>query len=189
MRKKKKKLNIIRSSELRERRFAKFFLETGNAKRSAMRAGFNVKRASQTGYDLMRRPRVQKMMQKDLKRLRLTKPRVAREVARLALADPKELFDEEGKIKSVCDMDADIAHAIGGISVRRSKNGKELTKVKLCDKNRALDLGARMLGMVQERISADVNVKGGLLVVPATVDLETWMLKARDQQRQLTQEE
>lgn len=93
--------------------------------------------------------------------------RALREAARLAYADIRQLYDEQGRLKPIKDWPDDLAAAIGGVEfVRRNVDGADghtddVIKVKAWDKPKALDLLFRHLGLLKDRLehSGAIEVK------------------------------
>lgn len=73
------------------------------------------------------------------------------EVARIAFFDVRRLVHENGKPKSLHDIDDDTAAAISGLDVSSVGNDEigvgEILKFKISDKNSALDKLCRHLGL------------------------------------------
>ena len=90
--------------------------------------------------------------------------RALREAARLAYSDVRVLFDDAGRLKPIKEWPDDLAAAIGGVEVVRrnidSGDGKtdDVIKVKVWDKNAALDRLFKHLGLLTERV--EVTLKG-----------------------------
>jgi hypothetical protein len=84
--------------------------------------------------------------------------RALRELARLAYSDPMELFNEQGKVLPITEWPAELRAAIGSFEVVRGNvdagDGKfdDVIKVKLWDKPKALEMIAKHLGLLTERV-------------------------------------
>jgi hypothetical protein len=84
--------------------------------------------------------------------------RALREMARLAYSDPMELFNEQGKVLPITEWPAELRAAIGSFEVVRGNvdagDGKfdDVIKVKLWDKPKALEMIAKHLGLLTERV-------------------------------------
>lgn len=84
--------------------------------------------------------------------------RALREAARLAYADIRQLYDENGRLKPMKDWPDDLAAAIGGVEfVRRnvdSADGKtdDVIKVKVWDKPKALEMLFKHLNLFKEQV-------------------------------------
>lgn len=90
--------------------------------------------------------------------------RVIKEMARIGFSDIRKLFREDGSLKAFHEMDDDSAAALAGVDVVEMAGGAKIggpegvrhvamytKKVKLWDKNSALEKIAKHLGMFVER--------------------------------------
>ena len=93
---------------------------------------------------------IQKRMQERQKRTEITQDRVLQELAAIAFAkatDYTEIKNECVRIKDTEELDEQQARAIAGI-----EEGKFGIKVKLNDKEKALELLGRHLGMFNDKL-------------------------------------
>ena len=119
------------------------------------------------GYKLLRRTRIQVEIKQERHRisrdLHVSVDRVVQELARVGFADIRRLFDENGRMKPIADLDPETAAAISGIEFTRERtttsNGGDikvvtedaLVKVKFASKVQALEALAKSLGMFEDR--------------------------------------
>lgn len=90
----------------------------------------------------------------------VTNKRIIKEYARIAFLDIRKMFDENGKLKKITDLDDDTAAAIAGMDIStfmRQADDEEafmeiVKKIKSVDKKGALDSLAKILGMFVEKI-------------------------------------
>jgi len=85
------------------------------------------------------------------------------ELSRIGYCDPANLFDENGNLKNIKDIDIDTRKAIASIETNTEKDKENnsftvVSKVKFWDKNKALTTIATYLGMLIERHQIDSNV-------------------------------
>lgn len=141
-----------------EERFALAYLVTGNAAEAARRAGLKAAQAKTGGFRLLQQPRVAAFIEAEraasIERTRIDVDRVKREFARIAFVDIADVveWDEDGNIalKASAAISPDDRAAIAELKVKRGKPGvKGIVKarVKLHDKQRALDSLARLMGL------------------------------------------
>lgn len=87
--------------------------------------------------------------------------RTLKELVRLGTSDIRKLFDGNGALIPICDLDDDTAAALASVEVvtkRLPANGDEppeveyVHKLKFWDKNSALDKIAKHLGMFVDRV-------------------------------------
>lgn len=85
------------------------------------------------------------------RKYQLDQDRVIKEYVRLAFADTRKIFNEDGSIKNITDIDDDTAAAIGGVEIFEGPiDGQRRTKLKMLDKRQPLQDIAKMLGMFRE---------------------------------------
>lgn len=95
---------------------------------------------------------------------KLSRERVELELSRIALSDPIALFDGVAKgrrtfrLRELTDMSEDMRRCIASIKVRTENltagDGQQdsTVEVKLWDKTKALELCARSLGMLKDKL-------------------------------------
>lgn len=91
-------------------------------------------------------------------RLAISHERVLKEIARLALFDPRRLFNDDGSPKPINELDDDTAAALAGLDVHEEYEGHGddrvfvgyTKKYKIADKNAALEKLAKHLGLYRE---------------------------------------
>lgn len=127
-----------------------------NGLRSAKEAGFSAHTAGQAASRLLKNVKVQKAvqdaLQKRSERTQITQDRVVTELARCAFVDPRNFFDDDGKLIDINDLDEDTARALAGLEYHslweNSSDTKEkqteaigqTTKIKMVDKVRCLQI-------------------------------------------------
>ena len=119
----------------------------------------------------------------------LSRERLELEIKRMALLDPVQVFERykdpvTGRLrrtftlKEVHDMDEDTRRCIASIKVRTEnlKGGDgaqdETVEIRFWDKVRAVELGARCLGMLKDRMELTVSPEHEAL-------LEAWKKRPR----------
>lgn len=137
--------------------FANEYLVDLNATRAYRVAYPSVKKdetAAQAGSRMLRNVKVaayiQERMEERQKRTEITQDRVLEELAAIAFAkatDYAEVKEGQVIIKDTANLDEQQARAIAGI-----EEGKFGIKVKLNDKEKALELLGRHLGMFKDKL-------------------------------------
>lgn len=132
------------------------YLIDGNATRAAIAAGFSQAGAAAQGARLLKRPAIAAMIAerraRTMARLEVTEERVKQELAKLAFYDPGDLYDNDGHLRPIKELDDITRAAIGGVEVEtRMHPGGILQsvtkKIKLADKRSALELLGKNLKM------------------------------------------
>ncbi|MGC8534913.1 MAG: terminase small subunit [Rhizomicrobium sp.] len=142
---------------VRRRTFAEAYIANGrNATQAAIAAGYSPKTARMQGSRLLTCDDVKVVINAVAARSQaisgLTADRTLLELARLAYFDPRKLFDDSGNLKAVADLDDDTAAAVAGLDVQdgRGEDGAQTKKLKLWDKNAALDKAMKYLGLFEK---------------------------------------
>jgi phage terminase small subunit len=97
------------------------------------------------------------------KRLEISADKVLAEIAKLAFYDPRELFDSDGRLKPIDELDPDHAAIIGGIETLHKVIGDEkdgmavITKIKLADKGANLERLGRNLKLFTDKKELELN--------------------------------
>lgn len=147
---------------IKEQIFVREYLKDENGTRSAIAAGYAKGSATVTASRMLRKANIQAALANVTKRLcdnlEITDERVLREVARLAFYDPRKLFDANGRIKPITELDDDTAMAIAGIETAHKVVGDQadgmvvFTKIKLTDKRSACELLGRKLKLWTDKV-------------------------------------
>jgi len=152
----------------KQQRFVDEYLVDHNATQATIRAGYSAKRADAIGYDLLRKPEIQaaiqEALQKQQARTEITADWTLKEIHKLAKFNAKKLFNSDGSLIPIQDLDDDTAACIGGIDVSQSFSGsgedrqvETIKKVKIWDKGQALDKLAKHFGLYAEDNKRGVN--------------------------------
>ncbi len=123
---------------------------------------FNVSRASRaagykhvcSGFQLLKKPTVaneiNRRKQRRLDNLDITSERVLAEIARCAFFDPRKLYNRDGTLKKVTELDNDTVSAMQGLKViERKKAGAVEKEYKFTNRQGALDMLCKHLGLYE----------------------------------------
>ena len=160
----------------KQRRFVQEYLVDSNATQAAIRAGYSRKTAEQQGPRLLGNVGVARLIregQAELSRSTGINARtVLEELLRIAQSDVRGLFNEDGTLKHPKDMPEDVRRTIAGIDVV-DVPGTALSftkKVRMWDKLRALEMLAKHLGLLKERVELTGKDGGPVEVAELTAD-------------------
>ncbi len=138
----------------KQKKFIDEYLVDLNATQAAVRAGYKEKAAYRTGAENLRKPQIQeeiqKRMQERQQRTEITQDMVVKELAAIAFSKATDYVVIQGGrviIKNTNDLNEDQVRAIAGI-----KEGANGIEVKLNDKEKALELLGRHLGMWNDKL-------------------------------------
>lgn len=150
-------------------KFAREYIIDLNGQEAAKRAGYSERSAHVTASRLLKNAKVQALIagltEKKFTKLDISAERILQELARLAFVDVRNLFDAEGGLKPITELDEDTARAIAGIDHEKlfehfgkgqAKHVGTTAKIKLADKTRALQL----LGQYRKLFTEKVEVTG-----------------------------
>ena len=147
--------------------FVDEYLVDLNATRAAVRAGYTPKSAAKHSYRLLAKPRINAAvaarMAERARRVQMSQDRVLREVASLAFSDLRRAFAADGALLPVQAWPEELAAAVASVKVREVKGDDgvvvaEVKEIRFWDKGRALDLAARHLGMLRDRLEVSTPV-------------------------------
>jgi phage terminase small subunit len=183
----------------KQERFVEEYLIDLNATQAAIRAGYSQRTAASIGEENLRKPDISAAIQaakaERSERTHITQDRVLQELARIAFYDLRKLYREDGSLKPPNEWDDDTAAVVAGIDVVETKGNAEVggeegmrhipefvKKAKVFDKNSALTLAMRHLGMLRDKVEhtgkdgKDLPVApAGVLVVPGLMaDSSAW---------------
>lgn len=108
--------------------------------------------------------RIDELMIKIEEKTLVTPERIIKEYARIAFLDVRKLFDEDGKLKKITELDDDTAAAVAGMDISTfTKLGNEeqgtileiVKKIKNVDKKGALDSLARINSMFSDTLKVE----------------------------------
>lgn len=144
----------------KQKKFIDEYLVDLNATQAAIRAGYKEKAAYRTGAENLRKPQIQeeiqKRMQERQQRTEVTQDMVVKELAAIAFARATDYAEVKGGTVRIKDTDVLSDQQIRAIAgIKEGANGIE---IKLNDKEKALELLGRHLGMWNDKIKVDGEV-------------------------------
>ncbi|MEL5876047.1 terminase small subunit [Cereibacter sphaeroides] len=129
--------------------FVREYLAGCTAMHAAIRAGYSEMAATQTGSRLLKEPAIREALEvgrrKTAELLELAREEVIRQYQRIGFSDIRKLFDENGRIKPLAELDEDTAAAIQNMDVEvRPGDGPDsepvrIIKIRMADRKTALD--------------------------------------------------
>jgi phage terminase small subunit len=129
---------------IREAAFIREYSVDFNATAAAIRAGYSKSTAGAIGHEYLGKPKIKDALAKyaaeKMAEIDFSATRVLKELARLAMFDPAKLFNEDGSVKAIHEMDENSRMAIAGFEVVELPGGKGvLKKFRLADKGANLE--------------------------------------------------
>lgn len=158
-----------------ERMFVEELLadKTFNATRAAEKAGYATPATAAT--KVLKKPIVQQLLghrlQERIWRCEVDADRVLRELMAIGLFNPQDMFDEKGEMIDLLKLPPQVARAVRSVKVSYQESPDEEgnfnmiknVELQFWDKMAALQLLARHLGMLQDKI----QVQHGLVEGPS----------------------
>lgn len=144
----------------KQKRFVEEYVIDFNGKQAAIRAGYSKKTAEVQGSKLLSNPKLatalRKAQAKLAQRAEITADRIIKELATIAFSDIGEAFDDEGCLITPKEMPESIRRALAGVDVvtfaPKDAPVEYTHKLKIADKQRALELLGKHLGLFADRV-------------------------------------
>ena len=134
----------------KQEQFCHEYLIDLNGTQAAIRAGYSAKRADAIASENLRKPviaeRISELIRERTEAVEITTDRILTGLARIAFADPRRSFDDDGQIDPK-KIPGDLADAVAGI-----EPGQHGTKIKLADRLKALELLGRYKSLFTDRV-------------------------------------
>lgn len=149
----------------KEQIFVREFLRDGNGTRAAVTAGYSGRTAAVAASKLLRKPKISaeiaKLREKLLQKIEIDAEKVLQGLAELAFFDPRKMFNPDGSMKKITDMDDQTVRALAGMDVEKlfkhfGKGQAEevgtITKVRLADRGLNLERLGRHFKLFTDKI-------------------------------------
>lgn len=154
----------------KQQAFVREYLVDLNATKAAIRAGYSGRNADKIGSQLLGKTRIQAEIQaamdKRVERTEIDQDRVLGEIAKLAFADIRKVFDQAGNLLPVHMLPDEIAASISSIEVVTSRipgsdpvEVEHTAKIKFWDKRGSLELLGKHLKLFVDRIEVNVGAE------------------------------
>lgn len=145
----------------KQKRFVQEYLVDFNETQAAIRAGYSKKTAAAIGYENLRKPHIRAEIEKRKKalqnKLEITQERVLQELAAIGFAKGTDYASVVSGVVLVTDTDQLTEQQKAAIvSIKQTKEGVE---IKLADKYKALELLAKYLGLLTEKVGYEDEIE------------------------------
>lgn len=145
---------------VKQQMFVNEYLVDLNATQAALRAGYSKKTAAFIGAENLKKPQIQSAIEDAMtersERVELQADEVLMDLKRIIMFNPKSLYDENGNLKSIKDLDDDTALVLSGLKIKTESDGKQYVEIKWADKLKAIETAMRHLGMFNDKLSFNV---------------------------------
>lgn len=149
----------------RQQRFADEYL-TGvsgaEAQRRIGRKGTAQEQAD-AAYRMLKLPQVKAYIEERRKNLSeatgVRAEQIVRELSLIGFGSLKDLFHEDGRLKQMQEITADQAAMLASVEVEKLYSDAlgTVTKIRAWNKKEALELAAKILGFLREKVDIDLN--------------------------------
>jgi phage terminase small subunit len=154
----------------KQKLFCDEYIKDFNATRAYKEAYPNCKKdesARVNGSKLLTKTNISEYIEQQKEQLKnkmeITQERVLQEMARIAFGDVRKLYNKNGGLKNIQDLDDDTAAILTGIETTEEFDGygqdREqigyTKKVKMADKTKALDMLGKYFGMFKEKVEVN----------------------------------
>lgn len=182
--------NSKKAAEGKKALFVEAYLSNGgNATEAALAAGYSQGGASKAGYRLSNNVQIMSMIGQRqgevLKKYQLNTEDVFRSISQELHFNPKRLYNEDGSLKAITELDDDTAMALSGIEFEQHGSPEApvfVRKVKWGARSSARDHLMKHLGMFKETdptvAAAAAGAAAGAAVAKA-LDFEAIRARAR----------
>jgi phage terminase small subunit len=155
----------------KEAKFVEEYLIDLNAAGAARRAGYSEKTATVIGYENLTKPHIQDALQVARQEISvksgITPEMVLKARANIAFFDIAECYTQDGMLKNIHDIPKEARLALAGLESEELFTGRgadreqigQTKKVKVWDKNKALDALDKHFGLYNADLSGQTNVK------------------------------
>jgi len=163
----------------KQARFITEYLVDCNGTQAAIRAGYSESSARQIATVLLSNDYIKDPIQLELdQRTRnngLTVDLVLNELKNAVKFNPKDLYNQDGSLKEITELDDSTSKVITGhrvVSVKRDDETKTTTKVteiKWLDKLKSVEMAMKHLRILNEKVDVGVSLNDVLSAFPAEV--------------------
>ena len=148
-----------------------YVIHNFNGTAAAKAAGYSAKTAAFQGSRLLKNVKVKRLIAvlaaAQNKKLDISVERTLAQIARHAYVDPRALFNDDGTLKKISELDADTAACIAGVQMGTGRNGKRVESIKITNQLRALEmLGNYLKLFAEDRNPVDLGVKVIIMDAP-----------------------
>lgn len=149
----------------KQKRFVEEYLVDLNATQAAIRAGYSPDTAREIGCENLTKPNIKKAIDKAMaelsRRTGVTQDRIIRELAKIAFLNPADVIDVE--TAQVLDTVAREDMACIQSVKHKCSDGEDYSssehEVRFYDKQKALELLGKHLGMFKDKVEIDGNIR------------------------------
>jgi len=155
---------------VRQEAFCRAYVLHSNGTRAVREANYTPTHADVQASQILKRPAIQERIAQLRLPMRIeqqaTRDRVVQELSRVAFQDPRELFDESGRLLPINELKDHVAACVAEVTEETRTEGRgedavsiKTKKVKSWDKMKALEMLAKHLQLYSDAPSIVVPVQ------------------------------
>lgn len=157
--------------------FVREYLIDLNATQAAIRAGYSAKTAGRVAGQVMQKPAVQQALRKAMnersKKTEFSANDVLKELKNIVKFNIKSIFNPDGSLKEIVDLDDDVSSAISSIKTKHEFGLNSppvvVTEIKIHDKNKAVDMAMRHFSLFNDKLNVNVTVQDVMAAFPEPI--------------------
>lgn len=164
----KEEKKLTPKKEKQYRIFAQEYIIKFNGTEAAIKAGYAEKSARVTASRLLTQDNIQELIQFYMKerekRTEITGDMVIQELAKLALSDIRELYDDTGRLLEPHELSDNAAASVSSFKVTSTQIGskdnleeKTIEEYKRHSKEKALELLGRHFGLFNDKLKVEAE--------------------------------
>ena len=156
---------------IKQERFCLEYLKDNNASRAYREAYNATKMSDKTINEVSSRllkdskisARIEALQKPAMKKAEVTAEKIISELAKIAFFDVQVLYNEDGTLKQITELDSEVTRAIHSTKVRLEKQGQgredwaEIKEIRTHDKLKALELLGKTLAMFTDKSQTDLS--------------------------------
>lgn len=149
--------------------FVREYLVDLNATQAAARAGYSKRTASEQSARLLGDVRIQEALnaatKKRSEKVGFSAENTLKELQNIVHFNIKNVFDNDGKLKSIKDLDDSVASAIASVefSTNLEGDGSRIIKLRPYDKTKAVDMAMKHFGLFEKDNEQQGSVVAAIL--------------------------
>ena len=149
--------------------FVKEYLVDLNSTQAATRAGYSKKTANEQGCRLLANVNIQSAIraetEKRSEKVGFSAENTLRELQNIVHFNVKNVFDDDGRLKSIKDLDDSVASAIASVEFSTSLegDGSRIIKLRPYDKTKAVDMAMKHFGLFEKDNEQQGSVVAAIL--------------------------
>jgi len=163
-----------RKLSIKHRTFCRLYVwNSFNASKAAKLAGYSNRSARTIASKLLRKDNIRQEIKRLItireKKLNITDQNIIEELAICAFSDPRDYYDDDGKLLPIQELSEMAAKALSEFTVKEGKDSGTVTKIKINNKLKALETLARIHNMFYNDQDPNIGMRERVIYYPVKV--------------------